>query len=119
VSAGIAELTHNEAAFVCSGGAAGLVLSTLACMIWGLTSTRWSASQVRAQGALTRNEVIVHASHRNPYDPAIRLAGARIYQIGNVWQTFDSELRAAINGRTGSGVLLRPEIQRERHGALP
>jgi len=39
--------------------------------------------------------------------PAIRLAGARIYQIGNVWQTFDSELRAAINGRTAAVFLLR------------
>jgi seryl-tRNA(Sec) selenium transferase len=42
----------------------------------------------------------VHAAHRIPYDPAITLAGARIVQVGNVLQTFDWELDAAINDRT-------------------
>ncbi|MER3403921.1 MAG: hypothetical protein C4289_01030, partial [Chloroflexota bacterium] len=49
---------------------------------------------------LPRDEVIIHRAHRIPYDPAIRLAGGRLVEIGNVSQTFPWELEAAITPRT-------------------
>ena len=51
-------------------------------------------------GEAPKNEVIIHRAHRIPYDPAIRLAGARIVEVGNRLQTFPWELEAAITPRT-------------------
>ncbi len=94
----IAELTQNEAAFVCTGASAGLFLSTLACMTRG--DLRAIAHLPSLEGL--RNEVVVHRSQRNPYDPAILLAGARLVEVGNIVQTFEWELEAALNERTAA-----------------
>jgi L-seryl-tRNA(Ser) seleniumtransferase len=93
----LAELTRNEAALVTTGAAAGLVLATLACTVGGdLPSI---ARMLEGQKPL-RDEVVVHRSHRIPYDPAVMLAGARIVEIGNALQTFPWELEAALGERT-------------------
>jgi uncharacterized pyridoxal phosphate-dependent enzyme len=94
----VAELTRNEAALITSGCATAMLLGTLACRTRG---------ELRAIAALpespgTPDEVVMHASHRIPYDPAIRLAGARIVQVGNALQTFDWEFEAALNQRTAA-----------------
>src|SRR5215217_166794 len=93
----LAELTHNEAAYVSTGAAAGLVLATLAAMTDGNLE---SIARLIETGESPKNEVIVHRAHRIPYDPAIRLAGARIVEVGNRLQTFPWELEAAITPRT-------------------
>lgn len=93
----LAELTRNEAAYVATGAAAGIVLSTLAAMNGGDLPT--IARQI-ATGEVPRDEVIIQLPHRIPYDPAIRLPGARIVGVGNVLQTFDWELEAAFTPRT-------------------
>lgn len=92
----IATLTKNDAAYITSGGAAGIVLSVLALRTGG---------DLNAIGRIIENtapesEVIMHVGHRMPYDPAIRLAGSRIVTIGNALQTFDWELESAINSKT-------------------
>lgn len=89
----LAELTGNQAAHVTAGCGAGIVLSVLACATGGDPA-------LIARVPARTSEVIVHAAHRIPYDPAITLAGARIVQIGNVLQTFEWELDAAITDRT-------------------
>ena len=93
----LAELTRNEAAYVSTGAAAGLVLATLAAMTGGDLPT---IARLIETGEAPRDEVIVHRVHRIPYDPAIRLAGARLVEIGNRLQTFPWELEAAITPRT-------------------
>src|SRR5919106_465306 len=93
----LAELTRNEAAYVSTGAAAGLVLATLAAMTEGDLST---IARLIETGEAPKNEVIIHRVHRIPYDPAVRLAGARIVEIGNRLQTFPWELEAAITPRT-------------------
>ena len=93
----LAELTRNEAAYVATGAAAGIVLATLAAMTRGDLET---IARLIEKGEAPRDEVIVHRSHRIPYDPAIRLAGSRIVGIGNRLQTFPWELEAAITPRT-------------------
>jgi L-seryl-tRNA(Ser) seleniumtransferase len=110
----LAELTRNEAAYVSTGAAAGLVLATLAAMTGGDLPT---IARLIERGEAPRDEVIVHRVHRIPYDPAIRLAGARLMEIGNRLQTFPWELEAAFTPRTAmvfyaAGVHLAP-------GALP
>lgn len=91
----LAALTHNEAAMVTSGCAAALVLGTLGAITRGDPR----ATLEFAQAGLAK-DVVMHAAQRIPYDPAIRLAGANIVQIGNVLQTFDWELEAALTNRT-------------------
>ena len=93
----LAELTRNEAAYVSSGAAAGLVLTTLAAMTDGDLPT---IARLIETGEAPKNEVIIQRAHRIPYDPAIRLAGARIVDVGNRLQTFPWELEAAITLRT-------------------
>ena len=106
----LAELTRNEAAYVSTGAAAGIVLATLAAMNRGDLETIARAIEL---GESPRDEVIVQRVHRIPYDPAIRLAGARIVDVGNRLQTFPWELEAAITPRTAmvffaAGVHLAP-----------
>ena len=93
----LAELTRNEAAYVSTGAAAGLVLATLAAMTDGDLETIARLIETREA---PKNEVIIHRVHRIPYDPAIRLGGARIVEVGNRLQTFPWELEAAITPRT-------------------
>ena len=47
-----------------------------------------------------RRDVVLLAGQRNPYDMAIQLAGARMIQAGNLFQTFPWEIEAAITDRT-------------------
>ena len=75
----IAQATGAQAGIVTSGAAAGLTLATAACL------AGWD---VRRMAALpdTRgmpHEVLMARTHRNSYDHAIRLAGARIVDIGH------------------------------------
>jgi uncharacterized pyridoxal phosphate-dependent enzyme len=93
----LADLTRNEAAYVSTGAAAGLVVATLAAMTDGDLPT---IARLIETGEAPKNEVIIQRGHRIPYDPAIRLAGAHIVEVGNRLQTFPWELEAAITPRT-------------------
>lgn len=94
----VAELTRNEAAYITAGCAAALVLGTLGA----ITKGEPDAIMRMPDGDGLPTEVVMHTAHRIPYDPAIRLAGGRIVQIGNVLQTFEWELEAAITDRTAA-----------------
>lgn len=99
----LAELTGNEAAFVTGGAAAGLVLAVLACRNGGdLPAIARAISGPFGDDAAGADEVVMHRAHRIPYDPAVRLAGARLVEIGNALQTFEWELEAAIGPRTAA-----------------
>lgn len=92
----IAELTQNEAAYIPCGAAAGLALSTAAC-ITGLDPEK------RAKLPYTdgmRNEVIVHKSGRVGYDFAIRQAGGKLVEIGTAEGTSPEDMEEAINEKT-------------------
>jgi L-seryl-tRNA(Ser) seleniumtransferase len=103
VSARIAALTHNEAAHVCTGASAGLVLSALACMT-GKDLRLIGRLLLHGPEGLPRRQLIVQCGQRNPYDPALRLAGAQLVQVGNILQTFPWELEAAISDQTAGVV---------------
>ena len=103
VSNRIAALTHNEAAHVCTGASAGLVLSALACMT-GTDMRLIGRLLLNGPEELPRRQLIVQCGQRNPYDGALRLAGAELVQIGNMLQTFPWELEAAISDQTAGVV---------------
>ncbi len=88
----LAVMTNNDAAYVTSGCAAAIVLAVLGA----ITKGDPRAISRMPDGKNLATGVIMHAAHRIPYDPAVRLAGAHIVQIGNTQQTFDWELEAAL-----------------------
>lgn len=94
----IAELTQNEAAYVSSGAAAGLVLAAAACV----TGTDPAAIYRLPNTDGLKNEVIVHKSHRNGYDHAVRQVGVTLREIGYAGSTAEWELKAAINENTAA-----------------
>jgi L-seryl-tRNA(Ser) seleniumtransferase len=92
----IAELTHNEAAYVATGAAAGLVLAT-AAIVAGNDPER--VKQLPDLAGL-KNEVVCHKAHRNGYDHAVRSVGVKMVEIGTPERTDPAELEAAINENT-------------------
>ena len=94
----IAEWTYNEAAYVSSGAAAGLVLSTAACIAG--TDEDKRARLPFSDGM--KNEIIVHRCGRVGYDFAIRQAGGRLVEIGDDHGATSEQLEAAINERTAA-----------------
>lgn len=98
VSERLAQITHNEAAYVATGAAAGLTLATAAC----ITGTDPAAIAQLPDLTGLKNEVIVHKSHRNGYDHAVRQVGVKLVEIGSAVATHAWELEKAINERTAA-----------------
>jgi D-glucosaminate-6-phosphate ammonia-lyase len=98
VSEHIAELTHNEAAYVCCGAAAGLVLATAICVTDGNPDLIHCFPYIDH----LKNEVIVHRNQRNGYDYAVRQVGIKVIEIGNENGTHPDDLRVAISPKTAA-----------------
>src|SRR5579862_6807299 len=79
VSARIAELTHNEAAYVTSGAAAGLALVT-AALITGPDEAK--AERLPLPDG-PKYDVLIHKSQRFVYDHAIRMVGVNLVEFGS------------------------------------
>lgn len=97
----IAEITGAEAGYVVAGAAAGLTLAAAACLA-GLDPARMD--QLPDTSDLP-NEIVMQKAHRNNYDHALRLAGARIVEAGYLGYpgaggTFAWQIEAAITDRT-------------------
>ncbi|MBI2952582.1 aminotransferase class V-fold PLP-dependent enzyme [bacterium] len=102
----IARLTRNEAAYVSSGCAAALVLSTAAC-ITGLDPEKRERLP-HLEGL--QDEVIVHRMGRVGYDFAVRQTGVRLVEIGTERGTTEEDLRRAMSERTAAVLcFLRPD----------
>jgi D-glucosaminate-6-phosphate ammonia-lyase len=98
VGAKLAELTGNEAAYVATGAAAGLALTTAACMTRG---DRELVLRLPTAAGM-KNEVLVFKSHRNGYDNSVRMTGATLVEIGTETYTDPAELERAINDNTAA-----------------
>ena len=101
----IAELTHNEAAYVSSGAAAGLTLATAAC-IAGTDPALIKALPHPQKVTGARYEVIFQRCQRSGYDYAVRQVGVDMIEVGPEQATLDDhptirrELAAALSPRT-------------------
>ncbi|HQY30400.1 MAG TPA: aminotransferase class V-fold PLP-dependent enzyme [Thermomicrobiales bacterium] len=95
----LAVLTSNESAYVSNGAAAGLTIATAAA-ICGEDPAKAAKLPIDMDGL--KNEVVVHRVNRIWYDQAVRNAGARLIEIGHVYETQAWELDAAINERTAA-----------------
>ena len=88
----IAELTNNEAAYVTSGAAAGVLLSAAACVIQNHPEHSHSFPQI----ANLKNEVIVQRMHRNGYDFGIQQVGMKFVEV----DSSPTALQQAITAKT-------------------
>lgn len=109
----LATLTQNEAAYVCSGAAAGLALTTAACIAGS------DPEAIHRLPDLTglKDEVIIHYTHRNGYDHAVRQVGVRVVEIGSEEGTTCEELERAITPQTAA--LFWFQFAMTGHGDLP
>jgi len=89
----IAELTQNEAAFVSSGAAGGIVLAVATFMAAPNEPDPMAYPMLKG---ISKNEAIVFTSQRNGYDFAILQTGASIVECDDTIESFE----AAITGRT-------------------
>ncbi len=94
----LAKLTHNEAAYVCTGAAAGLLLATAACVAG--QDAALIERFPRLEGL--KNEVIVQRLHRNGYDYAVRETGVTLVEIGSEQGSSKDDLIQAISNKTAA-----------------
>jgi D-glucosaminate-6-phosphate ammonia-lyase len=87
----LAELTGAEWGYIPSGCAAALTQLTAACLAGGDPEKMTRLPET----AGLRNEVIMQRRHRNSYDWAIRMTGARMVEVETV-----ADLKAALSERT-------------------
>jgi D-glucosaminate-6-phosphate ammonia-lyase len=100
-SALIAGVTGSEAGCVASGGAACLTLAAAACM----TGDDPAAIDRLPDTTGLKGEIVVHRAHRNAFDHAIRVSGARFVEFGYVGVAsgvgaYRWQLEAAITEKT-------------------
>ena len=90
----IADVTGAEAGYVTSGAAAGLVLSTAAC----ITGSDPAAIQQLPDTNGLKNEVVIHKSHSNYYNRMFRLTGAKVKEVGyGAHRTLPWQLESALD----------------------
>ncbi|UCD82873.1 MAG: aminotransferase class V-fold PLP-dependent enzyme [Desulfobacterales bacterium] len=111
----VAGLLGVQAAYITSGAAAGLTLSTAAC-ITGTDPAK--IRQLPDLRAIEKSEVLIQKSHRNGYDHAVRQTGVKIVEFGLIKETYPWELRAAISEKTAAIVHFL-EFENHRNLALP
>lgn len=94
----IAEVTGAESGYVLPGAAAGLLLSVSACM----ADDDPSRIQQLPDAAGMQNTVIMQKGHRTDYDRVVRMAGARIVEIGFPGEVLAWELERAMTEDTAA-----------------
>jgi uncharacterized pyridoxal phosphate-dependent enzyme len=97
----VAELAGVEAAYITSGAAAGVTIAVAAC----LTGKDWSkVHRLPDPPGMTgeKPEVIIQVMQRNYYELMIRLAGAKVVEVGLANGTTPWHLEAAITERTAA-----------------
>ena len=109
----IAEWTHNEAAYVTCGAAAGIVLSTAACMAG--TDPDKRARLPETDGM--KNEVIVHQAGIVGYAQAIRHAGREAHPDRHGRGRDGRRVRGGHQRAHGRHLLLLQHLPHEGPGA--
>jgi len=97
----IAEWTHNQAAYISCGAAAGIALGTAAC-ITGLDEAKRERLPF-TEGM--KNEIIVHRCAGDEYNFTVRQAGGKVVSIGSEQGASLADLEGAINPMT-AGILV-------------
>ena len=94
----IAAMTHNDAAYIATGAAAGIVLAIAAC----ITRNDPVAMAALPNTEGMRNEVLLFKSHNIGYSFAVRQTGAKMLLLGDGERVTNQELCDAINDKTAA-----------------
>jgi D-glucosaminate-6-phosphate ammonia-lyase len=94
----IAEWTHNEAAYITSGAAAGLALATAAC----IAGTDPILRERLPFSDGMKNEVVVHSKGKVHYDFAVRQAGGKLVEIGTQCGASEEDFTNSLGDRTAA-----------------
>src|SRR5689334_20094507 len=99
VGIAIAQLTHNEAAYVSCGAASGITLAIAGCMAG--TNEALGDRLPCADGM--KDEVLIQVGDRGlKSDVAVRCAGARLINVGDNNGTTEDQLKRALTSRTAA-----------------
>lgn len=88
----IAEMTHNEAAYVTNGSAGAIQLAAAVCMVKG---DAFHFMRLPNCGDINRRIIVMRGQH-NAYDKAIEEAGGEIVFIGDADETLEVELEGEL-----------------------
>ncbi|WP_067515696.1 hypothetical protein [Endozoicomonas ascidiicola] len=97
----IAQMTRNEAAFICNGAACGLYLCTGAA----IAKKYGRPAYYLEKEIICKSEIIIFSSHRNPYGFAVSQFGAKVREIGYpniILPLTKRDLEMAINENTAA-----------------
>ena len=94
----IAELAGVEAAYITAGAAAGVAISTAACMTGKDNAKVHQLPNTEGM----KDEVIIQVMQKNYYELMIRLAGAKLVEVGLSNGTQRYHIEAAINEQTAA-----------------
>ena len=92
----VAELAGVEAAYITTGAAAGITISVAACM----TGKDVAKIHQLPNTAGMKDEVVIQGMQRNFYELMIRLAGAKLVEVGLANETYRWHFEPAFNERT-------------------
>ncbi len=106
----IAKCLNVESALITAGAAAGLALSAAACIAGSKPECIRSLPNTEGM----KNEIIIMCCHRNPFDRAMIMAGAKYVEVGNAIETHPWEIEVAIGEKTAGVVFF---VQSEMLGA--
>jgi len=95
----LAKILGVPAAMVTAGAAPGLTLAAAACMVKDDL-----ALATRLPDPPPKHKIIIQCSHRNPFERAITLSGARLVQVGDAIRTRTTDLEAAFDEHTAAVV---------------
>ena len=110
----IAKLTHNEAAMISNGAAAGMVLATAACIAGDDPDKRNALPYTDDM----KNEIVLFEGKRVGYDFAIRQAGGKIVGYGGAEGTTANQLEAAITKNTAAIFIFQFEHQMDAQPSI-
>lgn len=109
----IARLIGVEGAFITSGAAAAITLSTAVC----ITGSDIEAIYKLPDTTNLKDEVMILKSHRFRYDQGVKIAGGKIIEVGLSDLTLEEQIFKAINEKTAMFLFLA-ESENLR-GSLP
>ena len=115
----LAEVTGAEAGYVTAGAAAGLALAAAAC----IARLDPAAMDRLPDTSGLRNEIVIQRPHLNAYTRALRLAGARLVEVGYLGYpgqgiTWPWQIEAAITERTAA-IAYAAQPEPRSVGAVP
>ncbi len=94
----IASLTKTDAGLVTTGSAAGILLSTAAC----LTGNDRERMRALPQTESWKNEIVMQKQHRIGFDHAVGVAGGRIVEVGDAAGTSIDQVKEALSDKTAA-----------------